>query len=102
MSSDLFSFFYTPCISSKSEKNNRITLRFFLVNDSRIRQVDNVLYIDNINLDDGKKYTCLGTVGNATVTQVITLTGTALGLRGHVGTVCALLILALAKLDLSF
>ena len=95
-----------PIIFLVKVKKNTITLRFFLVNDSRIRQVDNVLYIDNINLDDGKKYSCLAIVNNTTVTQVITLKvrdrGAALGLRGHVGTVCALLMLTLAKCDLLF
>ncbi len=41
--------------------------------DSRIRPVANVLYIDDIDYEDRKKYTCEGTVGNETLKQIITL-----------------------------
>ena len=40
--------------------------------DSRIRPVANVLYIDDIDYEDRKKYTCVG-VGNGTRKQFITL-----------------------------
>ncbi len=41
--------------------------------DSRIRPVENVLYIDDIDYEDRKNYTCEGTVGNETLKQIITL-----------------------------
>ena len=43
------------------------------VGDSRIRPVENVLYLDDIDYEDRKKHTYVGTVGNETVKQTFTL-----------------------------
>ena len=47
------------------------------LDDSRIKPVNNILYIHNINYEDRKKYTCIGLIANdianKPVTQVIIL-----------------------------